>query len=259
MVQRCLRRRGAGLILAASFRCGRMFLRCLLASMLCLWCCITLRGTGGRCGSWYGTLRDFMRRGCRGGRPGLCRLRFSMRTTRCGSARCWGTRAMARACLGRQLGYWRDRLAGLPEQIDLPLDRPRPAVSSYRGDQVGLRLSAELHGGLVGLGRASGASLFMVVQAGLAALLTRLGAGFDIAIGSPIAGRTDAGLMILPGFLSTRWFCAPTRLATRASARWWVGFGRAIWRRTGIRTFRLSGLLRFSTLCGRCRAIRCSR
>ena len=102
--------------------------------------------------------------------------------------------------MARQLAFWRERLAGLPDQIDLPSDRARPAVASHRGGRVGLRLSADLHGALLGLARASGASLFMVLQAGLAALLTRLGSGSDIPIGSPIAGRTDSALDDLVGF-----------------------------------------------------------
>ncbi|HET9539338.1 MAG TPA: amino acid adenylation domain-containing protein, partial [Candidatus Limnocylindria bacterium] len=106
----------------------------------------------------------------------------------------------AASAIGRQLGYWTETLKGLPEQIDLPSDRPRPAVSSYRGESVPLKLSAQLHAGLLELSRASGASLFMVLQAALAALLTRLGAGNDIPIGSPIAGRTDSALDDLVGF-----------------------------------------------------------
>src|SRR5262245_30087161 len=94
----------------------------------------------------------------------------------------------AGSALGRALCYWRSRLEGIPEQIGLPFDRPRPAVSSYRGGRVEFAVCARLHGGLVGLARAEGASLFMVLQAAVSALLTRLGAGEDIALGSPIAG-----------------------------------------------------------------------
>ena len=103
-----------------------------------------------------------------------------------------GQESDGESAIARQLAFWRAQLAGLPDAIDLPSDRPRPAVASHGGAVVGLRLSGELHDGLVGLARASGASLFMVLQAGLAALLARLGAGSDIAIGSPIAGRTDS-------------------------------------------------------------------
>ena len=104
------------------------------------------------------------------------------------------------SAITRQLGFWRDCLAGLPDAIELPSDRPRPPVASHGGEMVALSLSRDLHAGLVGLARARGASLFMVVQACLAGLLCRLGAGDDIAIGSPIAGRTDAALDDLVGF-----------------------------------------------------------
>ena len=77
------------------------------------------------------------------------------------------------SAISRQLSFWTSRLAGLPDQIDLPLDRARLAVSSHRGGSVGLRLSGPLHVGLLELARASGASLFMVLQAGPSALLTR--------------------------------------------------------------------------------------
>jgi len=73
-------------------------------------------------------------------------------------------------------------------------------VASYRGGSVEFGLSGALHGRLLALAREQGASLFMVLQAGLAALLSRLGAGEDIAIGSPIAGRTDRALEDLVGF-----------------------------------------------------------
>src|SRR4029077_9196361 len=113
---------------------------------------------------------------------------------------CLGDESDAGSVIARQLSFWRERLAGLPEQIELPSDRARPAVASHRGEHVRLRLSAALHVGLLRLAQEEQASLFMVLQAGLAALLSRLGAGNDIAIGSPIAGRTDSALDDLIGF-----------------------------------------------------------
>ncbi|MGI8312745.1 amino acid adenylation domain-containing protein [Saccharopolyspora hattusasensis] len=111
-----------------------------------------------------------------------------------------GDRSNSGDLLHKQMSYWSRTLAGLPEQLRLPVDRPRPAAASYLGDQVDLRLDAELHEKLLGLARDAGASLFMVLQAGLASLLSQLGAGNDIPIGSPIAGRTDQALDDLIGF-----------------------------------------------------------
>ena len=102
--------------------------------------------------------------------------------------------------LARQLSFWRRALAGAPEELNLPAERPRPALASYRGGTVPVRVEAALHRGLLELAQASGASLFMVLQAGLAALLSRLGAGEDIPIGSPVAGRGERALEALIGF-----------------------------------------------------------
>ncbi|TSE01724.1 amino acid adenylation domain-containing protein [Skermania sp. ID1734] len=99
----------------------------------------------------------------------------------------------------RQLDYWRHTLADLPEHLDLPSDRPRPAVASFRGGSVDIELDASVHQGLLDLARHHDASLFMVLHTGLAALLHRLGNTNDVAIGSPVAGRGDAVLDRLVG------------------------------------------------------------
>src|SRR6202008_4676999 len=96
--------------------------------------------------------------------------------------------------IARQGAYWRQALAGLPDCIALPTDRPRPVVASYRGAQLPLAIPAVLCEQLRGLARRTGASLFMVLNTAVAILLSRLGAGDDIAIGVPIAGRTDPAM-----------------------------------------------------------------
>ncbi len=111
-----------------------------------------------------------------------------------------GDEADPGSVIAGQLAYWTAALADLPEQVELSTDRVRPAVATQRGDKVPFRVGSELHRGLVELAAGNRVSLFMVIQAGLAALLSRLGAGTDIPIGSPIAGRTDDALDELVGF-----------------------------------------------------------
>ncbi|MEU8928047.1 amino acid adenylation domain-containing protein [Kitasatospora sp. NPDC048545] len=102
--------------------------------------------------------------------------------------------------LARQLAHWTETLAGLPEELALPADRPRPAVASYHGGEVAYEIPAALHRALSAVARDNRASLFMVVQAALAVLLGRLGGSEDVPVGTPIAGRTDDALDELVGF-----------------------------------------------------------
>ncbi|MFJ3102654.1 amino acid adenylation domain-containing protein [Streptomyces sp. NPDC086835] len=100
----------------------------------------------------------------------------------------------------RQLAHWESTLAGLPDQLELPADFPRPPVAEHRGGSVPLAVPPELHARLDTFARAHGATCHMVLQAALAALLTRLGAGTDIPIGCPTASRPDSALDDLVGF-----------------------------------------------------------
>ncbi|MBL1097915.1 non-ribosomal peptide synthetase [Streptomyces coffeae] len=105
----------------------------------------------------------------------------------------------------RQLDYWTTQLTDLPATIDLPTDRARPAVASYEGDAVFIDIDEQLTGSIRSLARETGATVSMVLQAGLAAILTRLGAGTDVPLGAPIAGRTDDALAGLVGFFVNTW------------------------------------------------------
>ncbi|MFD7168158.1 amino acid adenylation domain-containing protein [Streptomyces violascens] len=99
-----------------------------------------------------------------------------------------------------QLEYWRQTLSGLPERITLPVDRPHPAVGTHGGDLHAFTWEADLHAALTTLAARHEVSLFMVLHAGLVALLARLGAGTDIPVGTSVAGRTDEAMDDLVGF-----------------------------------------------------------
>ncbi|WP_156628798.1 non-ribosomal peptide synthetase, partial [Mycobacterium sp. 1274756.6] len=107
--------------------------------------------------------------------------------------------------IATQLAYWRDELAGLPDVVSLPPDRPRPAVSSYGGDRVDVRIDPQTWAGVKALAAAHNATASMVLQAAVAVLLHRVGVGEDIALGTPIAGRQDAALDDLVGFFVNSW------------------------------------------------------
>ncbi|MDB1085975.1 amino acid adenylation domain-containing protein [Streptomyces sp. ACA25] len=100
----------------------------------------------------------------------------------------------------RQLAHWRTALAGLPPVTALPIDRPRPAEPTHRGATVTARLDAGIHRQLLEVCAEQGASLLMALQGGLAVTLGAAGAGPDVAIGTPVAGRSDESLHDLVGF-----------------------------------------------------------
>ncbi|NJP82775.1 non-ribosomal peptide synthetase, partial [Streptomyces sp. AA8] len=104
------------------------------------------------------------------------------------------------SAFSRQLNYWKGQLADLPDQVTLPPDHPRPAVAGYVGGISTFAVDAELHHDLMELARSTGSTLFMVLEAALAGLLTRLGAGTDVVLGAGVAGRTDERLDDLVGF-----------------------------------------------------------
>ena len=99
-----------------------------------------------------------------------------------------------------QLAYWEQALAGMPEQLQLPTDRPYPPVADYRGAQVAVEWPVELQQGIARLAREHNATSFMVLQAALAVLLSKVSASSDVAVGFPIAGRADPALDEVVGF-----------------------------------------------------------
>ena len=105
----------------------------------------------------------------------------------------WQRKWLSGAMLQEQVTYWRDRLKGVAT-LQLPTDRPRPAVQSWRGAGQALRISAELRRRLEALSRREGATLFMTLLAGFQALLYRYTGQADIAVGTPIANRRWSAL-----------------------------------------------------------------
>ncbi|MBF6205530.1 amino acid adenylation domain-containing protein, partial [Streptomyces gardneri] len=105
-----------------------------------------------------------------------------------------GSEADPESLISQQADYWRTTLAGLPDELNLPADRPRPTTQSFAGGRVLFPISDELHRNLTAIAREQNATLFMVVHAALALFLARMSGTDDIAVGTPIAGRGEAEL-----------------------------------------------------------------
>ena len=118
---------------------------------------------------------------------------------------CLGTESDPDSVIAGQLRYWRQELADLPEVVSLPADRARPAVASYRGDEVQMRIDPQSWAGVKALAAAHNATPSMVLQAVVAVVLHRVGMGEDVVLGSPIAGRLDQALDELVGFFVNTW------------------------------------------------------
>nr|WP_054815874.1 non-ribosomal peptide synthetase [Nocardia arizonensis] len=103
-----------------------------------------------------------------------------------------------------QLAYWRENLAGLPDRIDLPADRPRPATPSGRGAVHSFEIPGAVTASLNEIAHECGASLFMVLHTALSVFLARMSNSDDIAVGTPVEGRGEAELDDLIGmFVNT--------------------------------------------------------
>ncbi|MEM7353839.1 MAG: condensation domain-containing protein, partial [Acidobacteriota bacterium] len=101
-----------------------------------------------------------------------------------------------------QLAYWRQQLAGLPPRLDLPTDRPRPAIRSYRGSVRGIALGAELTSALKTLSRSEETTLFVALLAVFKLLLGRTSGQPDLCVGIPISGRDRVEIEGLIGFFA---------------------------------------------------------
>jgi acyl carrier protein len=113
----------------------------------------------------------------------------------------WQTGWLRDEVLETHLDYWKGRLSGLPA-LELPTDRPRPAVLGHRGAERSVVFPGALLADLKAFGRQEGATLFMTAMAAFQTLLHRYSGQEDIAIGTPIAGRTHSEVEGLIGFFA---------------------------------------------------------
>jgi len=112
----------------------------------------------------------------------------------------WQRESLSQGVLDEQLRYWRERLAGAPPLLELPTDRQRPAVPSYRGDRVAIRVSSGLVADLQSLCHRTNSTMFMALFAAFALQIAHLSERTDIIVGTPVANRNREELEHLIGF-----------------------------------------------------------
>ncbi|BAY09129.1 non-ribosomal peptide synthetase [Calothrix sp. NIES-2098] len=112
----------------------------------------------------------------------------------------WQREYLSGEVLQTELDFWKNQLAGAPTVLELPADRPRSPIQTYRGASQALSLSSTLSAALTTLSRQQGVTLFMTLLAAFGSLLHRYTGQSDILIGSPIAGRNRAEIEQLIGF-----------------------------------------------------------
>jgi amino acid adenylation domain-containing protein len=111
----------------------------------------------------------------------------------------WQRSWLSGPVLGEQLAFWRRRLAQ-PPVLELPTDRPRPPLQTFRGTRLSFALPPETSAALLALGRARGATAFMTLLAAFEALLARTAGQTDLTVGTPITGRSRIEVEDLVGF-----------------------------------------------------------
>ena len=170
-----------------------------------------------------------------------------------------GSEDDAASLISRQVEFWSRALAGLPDQLVLPWDRPRPAVQAFDGGQVPVVIGADLHRRLVDVAQQNNSTLFMVVHAALAVVLARLSGTEDITVGTPMPVEARERWTIWSGCSSTRWCCGHPLMPAFRLLIFSLVRVRRIWRRLRMRMCRSSVWWRCSIRFGRRRIIRCSR
>lgn len=132
---------------------------------------------------------------CQSNKPGLADLSWQY-----SSFSAWQRQWLQGKVLAEQLGYWKQKLAGIPPVLELPLDRPRPPYKTFNGASVAFHVPEKLAQGVVQLGRREGTTLFMTLLSAFYVFLYRYTGQEDIVVGSPIANRNRREVEDLIGF-----------------------------------------------------------